>query len=347
MKICLLFAFLCSQLYAQTPPPLFYYDIEKQQLKPIDSNAVNRQIFCFDLRQDNFHDYLKIEYRKDMHLFIDGSLSHSFKNDADFIVSIDSLRRRSPTYKNALWLLFLETKPQTPPGLTLTSTLETAPATISTSPPQPKSILFWILGLLSLAYIGFSRFQKKTLLPSYFSNINDLSNFLNKEQIYENLRAVEILFFAIFFSLLFALTHALWWENGIIQLPTATDPLIVFGQVWLLGFGAFILRFGFTLWFSQLYRRKELFEISNNLFIHFAYAFQILCLIVLLLFNFADFDLVPSYRIGLTVILILFPTLLLIGLLRFFTLPFFHTLLYFVCFELAPVLLIAIYIFKN
>lgn len=347
MKTLSLFALLSFDLYAQIALPVFYYDTEKQQLNPIDSNKTSRQVFCFSLKQDNFYDYLKIEYRKGMHLFIDGVLKHSFKEEQALIISIDSLRRRSATYKNLLWLLFLETKTSTPPRLVLTPTFETAQTSTFIPTPQPKSILFWIFGLLTLAWISFSRFQKNSFLPSYFSNISHISDFLNKEKVYYNLKSVEILFFTIFFSLLFALSHALWWENDTIQLSTSTDPLIVFAQVWLLGFIGLVLRFGASLWVSQLYRKKELFWISNNLFIHFAYGFQILCLTVLVLFNFIDFNLIPSYRIGLAVILILFPGLLLISLLRFFTIPFFHTLSYFFCFELSPVILIAIYIFKN
>lgn len=347
MKIYSLFIVLSFQIYAQNSPSIFYYDVEEQKFKPINSKIEKQQLFGFSLKADNFYDYLKIEYRENMHLFIDGVLKHSFKDNEDFIISIDSLRGGSVDYKDRFWLLFLEDESRTPPLLLLASTFESARASAFKKPSQPKSILFWGLGILILAFIGFSRFQKKGFLPAYFSDLSHISNFLNKEKVYHNLKTVEIIFFIFFFSLLFAVSHALWWEYEIIQISTSTASLIVFGQVWLLGVCVLILRFAITFWLSKLYHKKELFLISNNLFIHFSYGFQVLCLAVLLIFNFTDFNLIFDYKIGFSLILTLFSILTLVSLLRFFTIPIFQVLIYFFFFELTPIILIAIYIFKN
>ena len=180
----------------QIYPDVWYYDAEGKYLLSIkkdNSTAYDAFYFAFPEKY-NYVSHLKVGYQSGASLFLKDKLIHRFQNYNAFLISIDSLRSIYPNFKNQLFCLFLKIPAYTPPEIIFFNSIaevndtnlgnirthsdKNSKNTITLINRTEAGFVFWLIGLISLVFIGFLRFIKNNYIPAHYF-IQSKKNVLN------------------------------------------------------------------------------------------------------------------------------------------------------------------------
>ncbi len=352
----------------QIYPDIWYYDTKSGYLLSIKKDSsIAYDAFYFALpKKYNYVSHLKVGYKPEASLFIKDKLIHRFQNHNAFLISIDSLRSIYPNFQNQLFCLFLKIPTYTAPEIIFFTSIHQSDTHLKNSQTHSdknsknsttivnhteSGFIFWLIGLISLVFIGFLRFIKNNYIPAYYLfNPKKIYLIFSKEHLFD-FNTGLVFVFLFFFPFLFSITYCILVENSIISNVWALElwqnkPYMLFGIIW---FGAMvILTFKILALFvlSILYRQKIMFYVSIKLFSSLAYLFQVIFLFLILLTNFIELEplTIMLYRYVFLSFIIIFMLIFSSKVFSNLSIPRFHTLLYLLSIELFPTFLILKYI---